>query len=59
MWRVNYIALFCPTTLAAQFTWAYLTYKVSMQKTMCLLDLMSVCKLKGNISTLFLESEEL
>jgi len=28
---VNYIALFFSTTLAAQFTWAYLTYKVSMQ----------------------------
>ena len=28
---VNYIALFCPTTLTAQFTWAYLTFKVSMQ----------------------------
>ena len=25
---VNYIALFCPTTLAAQFTWTYLTYKL-------------------------------
>jgi len=27
---VNYIALFCPTTLTAQFTWAYLANKESM-----------------------------